>query len=307
MLRYLRPAAVSAAVLVLLVANDASAHRLPAALATGVHPAGLPAAGAPAAGATRREVTVLDDPGQDRLAHVPRTVFTGSGFDACSAPPLDAMRAWRGASPFGAVGIYISGSQRACAQPELSREWVREVRALGWRMLPTHVGRQAPCADRPDKPDRIDPDNAVAQGQDEAVEAVQDARALGLGRGTPIYLDMEAYQPGDADCARAVIDFTEGWTQALHLAGYFSGFYSSLDSGITDLAAAARAGAEPLPDAVWYARWDSRNSTDGSGALDPDQWSRHRRVHQMSGEQAQEWGGVELGVDSDQVDALVAR
>ncbi|MDH6138129.1 MULTISPECIES: glycoside hydrolase domain-containing protein [Kitasatospora] len=300
MLRYLRPAAASAAVLVLLVANDASAHRLPAALAGAM---ARPAA----TSATRHRVTVLADPGWARLTIEPHTVFTGSGFDACSAPPLDAMRVWRGASPYGAVGIYTSGSQRACAQPELTREWVREARALGWRLMPTHVGRQAPCADRPDKPDKIDPDNAVAQGQEEAAEAVHRVRVLGLGPGTPVYLDIEAYQPGDPDCAKAVIDFTEGWTRALHLAGYFSGFYSSVDSGITDLADAARAGAAPLPDAVWYARWDNRSSTDGSGALDADQWPEHRRAHQLTGSKAQTWGGVELDVDTDQLDTLVAR
>jgi hypothetical protein len=311
MLRYLRPAAASAAVLVLLVANDASALRLAGRAGTAGLPAALAAASSPAPGTAPAPaalpVSVLPDPGRPRLAAVPHTVFTGSGFDACTAPPLDTMRVWRGASPYGVVGVYTSGRQRACAQPELTAEWVREVRALGWRLLPTHVGLQAPCANRPDKPLRIDPARAVAQGRAEAAEAVRGARAVGLGAGTPVYLDLEAYQPGNPSCTKAVIDFTEGWTQALHLAGYFSGFYSSLDSGITDLVAAARAGAAPLPDAVWYARWDNRTSTDGSGVVPADLWPTHRRAHQLHGEKPEVWGGARLAVDGDQLDTLVAR
>ncbi|GAA1964716.1 DUF1906 domain-containing protein [Kitasatospora viridis] len=308
MVRYLRTTAFGAAALVLLLATDATAGHTPvtrllaapvgAALPATVRaPAKLPPAPLPP--------TVLADPGQARLATVHRTVFTGSGFDACSAPSLDAMRAWRGASPYSAVGIYISGSQRACAQTRLTKEWVRQVRSLGWRLLPTHVGRQAPCAALPAKPVRIDPAQAVQQGRDEAAGAVRAARALGLGTGTPVYLDIEAYQPGNAPCAKAAVDYTLGWTQALHKAGYFAGFYSSLDSGISDLAAAARAGATPMPDSIWYARWDNRNSTDGAGVLGADQWAPHRRVHQLRGEGKESYGGVELEVDRDQLDSLV--
>jgi hypothetical protein len=314
MLRYLRPAAASAAVLVLLMAHDASARQLDRLDRPGRLPAALAGAIAGTGHDHRADFgdfplppTVLPDFGLATLAVAPRTVFTGSGFDACDAPPLDTMRAWRGASPYGSIGIYTSGSQRACSQSRLTSEWVREVRALGWSLMPTHVGRQAPCADRPDKPDRIDPAQAVAQGRAEAAQAVSGAQAVGLGAGTPVYLDMEAYRSGDADCTKAVIDFTEGWTQGLHLAGYYSGFYSSMDSGITDLVAAARSGATPLPDAVWYARWDDRASTDGAGVLDSDQWTTHRRAHQLSGERTETWGGAELAIDADQVDTLVAR
>ncbi|MFF7635680.1 glycoside hydrolase domain-containing protein [Kitasatospora sp. NPDC008050] len=330
MVRYLRPAAFSAAALVLLLATDTSAApggrpglagvagRLPpagwaaAATAARAAPPGPTRAAAPAA--PPPPPTVLPDPGRDKLADPTRGVFTGSGFDACSAPPLDTMRAWRGASPYGAIGIYSSGRQRACDQPRLTADWVRQVRALGWRLLPIHAGRQAPCAapgDRqsqpPSRPQLIDPAHAVQQGREEAGEAVKGARRIGIGQGAPIYLDLEAYPPGNAGCAKAVVDFTLGWTQALHTAGYFAGFYSSLDSSITDLAAAARAGAAPLPDAVWYAHWDDRASTDGGGVLGADQWARHRRAHQQHGTVQETHGGARLEIDRDQLDTLVAR
>src|SRR6266571_413881 len=45
------------------------------------------------------------------------TSYTGQGFDACTAPSSAFMSTWKSASPYGAVGIYIGGADRACAQP----------------------------------------------------------------------------------------------------------------------------------------------------------------------------------------------
>ena len=52
------------------------------------------------------------------------TVYTGQAFDACTAPPLTTMQAWL-ASPYRAIGVYVGGQNRTCAQPELTRDWVR--------------------------------------------------------------------------------------------------------------------------------------------------------------------------------------
>ncbi|MFC8722630.1 DUF1906 domain-containing protein [Kitasatospora sp. NPDC057198] len=252
--------------------------------------------------------TVLSDPLRARRSPLPVEVFTGAGFDACTAPPLETMRAWWGTSPYGAVGVYTSGRQRACAQPRLTAAWVREVRAMGWRVVPTHVGRQAPCMTAAGKMQRIDPAKAVQQGKEEAAEAVRAVKNLGLRTGTPVYLDIEAYPRGDSACSQAVMDFTVGWTQALHKAGFRSGFYSSTDAGIADLAAAARAGSAPLPDAVWYARWDGRaTTTDGAGRLGDDLWADHARIHQHRGNVQETYGGAALTVDRDQLDGPVAR
>ncbi|MFD7729567.1 DUF1906 domain-containing protein [Kitasatospora phosalacinea] len=252
--------------------------------------------------------TVLPDPLRSRRTPLPAEVFTGAGFDACTAPPLETMRAWWGTSPYGAVGIYTSGRQRACAQPRLTAAWVREVRAMGWQLVPTHVGRQAPCMTASGKAQRIDPAKAVQQGKEEAAEAVRAVKDLGLRTGTPVYLDIEAYPRGDSACSQAVTDFTVGWTQALHRAGFRSGFYSSIDAGIADLAAAARAGSAPLPDAVWYARWDDRaTTTDGAGRLGDDLWADHARIHQYRGNVQEAYGGAALTVDRDQLDGPVAR
>ncbi|MFJ4188346.1 DUF1906 domain-containing protein [Kitasatospora sp. NPDC089509] len=236
---------------------------------------------------------------------LPEYRFTGAGFDSCSAPPLEALAAWRTASPYGAVNIYSSGGQRACEQPELTPQWVAEARATGWRLVPTHVGLQAPCAARPDKPVRIDPARAEEQGGQEADEAAVALRVLGLGPGSPVYLDMEAYPTGDQVCTRAVVDFTVGWTRALHRAGYRSGFYSSMDSGVADIVAATRAGRTPMPDAIWYARWDGHPILTGQAGLPDDLWTNHR-IHQYRVDADETYGGVTLDVGPDQLDGLVA-
>ncbi|MEV6208722.1 DUF1906 domain-containing protein [Kitasatospora sp. NPDC051914] len=273
-------------------------------------PLGVPAAGAaPGAGVPRLTRTVLADPATDPggAARLPAgEVYQGPGFDTCTAPPLATMQTWWDDSPYGAVGIYISGGQRGCTQSRLTADWVAKSRAMGWRFVPTHVGLQAPCSTNSAKPRHIDPADAVGQGQREAAEAVTAMRTLGFGAGTPVYLDIEAYPPGDTRCSQAVIDFTVGWTQALHAVGHLSGFYSSAESGIADLAAAARAGSSPLPDAVWYARWDDRaNTTDGAGALNPDLWTESRRIHQYRGNVQESYGGNTLTVDRDELDSLV--
>ncbi|MGW2254611.1 DUF1906 domain-containing protein [Kitasatospora sp. NPDC001660] len=303
-MRLLAPAALMAAAQFVLVPGTvhgrAPVGREPVVRAVGTHTA------APAVGG----LPPLTAPGTDRAAPPaappPEYRFAGAGFDACTAPPLEALSVWRTASPYGAVNIYSSGGQRGCEQPRLTPRWVAEARAMGWKLVPTHVGLQAPCAEREDKPLRIDPARAQEQGGQEAGEAAQALRALGLGPGSPVYLDMEAYPSGDAVCGRAVVDFTVGWTRALHAAGYRSGFYSSMDSGVADIVAASRSGLTPMPDAIWYARWDGRATTTGQAGLPDDLWTGHRRIHQYRGSADETYGGVTLSVDPDQVDGLVA-
>ncbi|MGW4896892.1 DUF1906 domain-containing protein [Kitasatospora sp. NPDC004240] len=304
-MRYIRPAALLAASLVLLLAAEGPGTSAGAAVPLGATaPTAVEVPAAPPPPPRIRPVVLPDwaGPPAPRL----RDTYRGAAFDTCTAPPLDTLRAWQGTSPYGVVGIYTSGGQRGCAQPALTAEWVRQARAMGWRFIPTHVGRQAPCSAIARKPKRIDPANAVQQGREEAAEAVLGLQVLGLGAGSPVYLDIEAYPLNDAVCGQAVVDFAAGWTQGLHAAGYLAGFYSSLDSGIADLVAAARAGSTPLPDVLWYARWDDRADTGGSGGIDLDLWADHQRIHQYRGNVKESHGGVELTIDRDEVDGPVA-
>jgi hypothetical protein len=62
-------------------------------------------------------------------------VYTGLGFDTCSAPSTSALTAWL-ASPYRAVGIYIGGVNRACPDGNVSAAWVVAALGLGWNLIP---------------------------------------------------------------------------------------------------------------------------------------------------------------------------
>jgi len=76
------------------------------------------------------------------------TRLTGYAFDTCAAPTLATMQAWKIASPYQGVGVYIGGVSRSCAQPNLSASWVTASSLQGWRIIPIYVGHQAPCTRR---------------------------------------------------------------------------------------------------------------------------------------------------------------
>jgi hypothetical protein len=229
-------------------------------------------------------------------------VFTGLGFDTCSAPSRAHMSAWLH-SPYRAVGIYIGGVTEACAQPNLNRTWIHEELASGWHLIPTYAGLQAPhnlCGCRPMS---LSPAQATAQGEAAAADAVTHARGLGLGIGNPIYYDMEGYVRRGGNTA-AVMAFLSGWSSRLRAEGYRAGVYSSADSGIRDLA--NRYGTSyPEPNDIWIANWNGRKTTSDPSVPSSD-WPDHQRLHQYAGNRSESYGGVRLTVDDDYVDGATA-
>lgn len=226
-----------------------------------------------------------------------RAWTTGPGFDACAAPSLAAMTAWR--PDYGVANIYIGGAARGCAQPNLTPEWIRAVRQQGYRLIPTYVGLQAPCTRFRS---RFKIDEAAEQGRKAATDAVARAKALGIGKKKPIYFDMENYKSKNIACRDAVMTFLHSWTKRLHRLKYRSGVYSSASSGIRDL---GRATGIQKPDSVWFAHWDGKAETHGSPYLLDEWWGTHRRIKQFKGGHYETHGGVKLHVDSNIVDGLV--
>lgn len=226
-------------------------------------------------------------------------VYTGLGFDACAAPSQGAMDAWLG-SPFRAVGVYIGGVHRACAQPNLTHRWVGAQVNKGWRLIPTYVGRQAPCTSFRVKV-ALHPTDARREGREAADDAVRLARNLGLEPGTVIYNDMEAYDISDAACSTAVMSFLSSWTEQLRAHGYRSGVYSSAGAGITDLVRNFDNRAIAKPDHVWFAWWNGQHNVDGGRFLPPDRWAQ-RRIHQFAGGHDESYNGVTINIDSNFLD-----
>jgi Domain of unknown function (DUF1906) len=215
------------------------------------------------------------------------TSFTGEGFDACAAPSAAYMSAWHSKSPYGAVGIYIGGAERACAQPNLTAAWVTQQAAAGWRFLPIYVGPQAEFGQI-----TTPASQAVAAAQD----AVTQAAALGLGPGTAIYYDMEAYPAAQEKNALA---FMSAWTTELHAEGYKSGIYGSSASGVTDLV--ANFTKDAMPDVIWDALWNGDANT-ADPAIPATDWANNDRAHQFNGGNDETYGGDTIDVDQDYLD-----
>ncbi len=247
-----------------------------------------PASGLPRAGASRATAT----------ASAGGAVFTGLGFDACTAPSTAAMNAWLTSSPYRAIGVYIGGNNRGCSQPNLTASWVSTHTAKGWNLIPTYVGMQAPtsactsCA-------KLSASQATAQGAAAASDAVVQAGALGMGPGSPIYFDMEAYTR-TASATSATMAFLEAWTEKLHALGYTSGVYSSSGSGVADLVKQAGTGYT-LPDDIWFANWNGVANTSDS-YIPANLWTQSQRIHQYRGGHNETYGGVAINIDNNYVD-----
>jgi hypothetical protein len=226
--------------------------------------------------------------------------FTGLGFDACAAPSSRMMTAW-GASPYRGIGVYIGGGNRACSQPNLTSDWVSEQVAAGWHLIPTYVGLQATtsaCSSCAKLSSSLT--KATAQGAEEARDAVEDAAEIGMGPGSPIYFDMEAYTR-TTSATSSTLTFLSAWTDQLHALGYVSGVYSSSASGIADLGRAVSGGTYTMPDHVWTANWNGRQDT-----LDPylpsTAWALHQRIHQYRGGHNETYGLTTINIDNNFID-----
>jgi Domain of unknown function (DUF1906) len=254
---------------------------LPAPVIRVPDPAGVPVAGRhdPPPGARHAGPAVVGLP-----AGV--TNDRGLGFDSCTAPSVGYMSAWRRRSPYRAVGIYIGGADRACAQANLTARWVRREAAAGWRFIPMYVGPQASFGQLR-APRR--------QGAAAAADAVVQARRLGFGKWTPLYDDMEAYPPRDTGAA---LRFLSAWTRTLHSLGYRSGVYSSSDSGIEALAHEYSNSKYAMPDVIYDALWNGRTNTSDR-VFRAGEWADHQRLHQYRGNVTQTFGGDTINIDQD--------
>jgi len=235
-----------------------------------------------------------------------RPLYGGMAFDACAAPALTSLQAWR-QSPYAAVGIYTSGTMRACPFRGGSA-WVDGAVAQGWGLIPIHVGLQAPCVQQANLSLMSrDVPTARSQGVSEARVAIAGAQAVGLGAGSALYVDLENYSMTDPGCSAATVAFVSGWTQELRRQGYVSGAYGGPGSLMRDMSNAVTSGDPTFvaPDHIWVAHWNQLQTTRDtySPQFYPDAyWSQHQRMRQYAGDHTETWGGVALNIDSNWAD-----
>ncbi|GAB2571712.1 hypothetical protein GCM10027168_00510 [Streptomyces capparidis] len=265
-----------------------------------------PAAATPVAPAAATAAPPGSAPGGVPAAPAAARHFRGLAFDTCTAPSLATLTAWRKASRYRAVGVYMGGRARACAQPRLTRSWVRAADRAGWRLLPLYLGSQAPCVyAKAKRRFPIDAKHPYRHGLREGQDAVRRARALGMAKGSALYLDIEHYDIRNAACSRAVLAFTRRWSRTVRSHGYLAGVYGNSTSAVRQLAEARRKKTTYLPDAVWFARWNNR-AVLTDPVLRAAEWHPHRRAHQYRGNVRERHGGHTLVIDRNIVDAPVA-
>lgn len=237
-------------------------------------------------------------------------VHTGYSFDTCAAPSTSSMQAWIGDSSYRAVGVYIGGSSAACPpgprNPNLTPGWVDAVYGQGWRLIPLYVGNQAPCTSFSHK---IDVSNPAGDGVAAGEDAANQASALGIGPGSPIYLDVEHYPSDGGSCTSAVLWFVHGWIHQLRVRGYITGFYSSGSSGVKDqVSNAANQWGYNVPDELFFANWNGNYAVPpwGDPWVPDSMWALQQRHHQYQGGHVETHGGVSINIDSTASDGAVA-
>ncbi|MER5879006.1 glycoside hydrolase domain-containing protein [Streptomyces sp. NPDC060235] len=228
--------------------------------------------------------------------------FTGRAFDACAAPSLSAMKAWH-TGFYGAAAVYVGGTNRGCAQPNLTASWVKSVSALGWKLVPLYVGAQPSCQTG-SSPEKMTASTAASLGAKDGADAVAKAAALGMKAGSPIYLDMESYDVTNKACNDAVLTYVRAFDKTLHAKTYRTGYYGFTSSSAKAIATASD--KTDLPGNLWYALWDKNNTTTADWPWGSTQFTNHSRAHQYMVNSKETRGAYTITVDRDAWDAPVA-
>ena len=204
------------------------------------------------------------------------------------------------------IASFVATSQMPQQYKDRFRVWQgvnlyarnRQTEAMGWSLMPTFVGLQAPCDSFSGK---INAKRAAAQGTAAANQAIADAQAYGLGPGSPVYYDMEAYDHTKSACRTAVLTFLDAWTRQLRAGGYVSGVYSSADAAIIDLQSTATIAGHSLaePQAIWFALWDNASNLTGAPYVTSSVWPVNSRSKQYAGGHMVKVGGISLDIDAD--------
>lgn len=237
-------------------------------------------------------------------------VSSGQGFDTCAAPTVTQLAAWKQATPYEYLGIYLGGSMhyapcKAYNKQYQTPQWLADVRVQGWQFIPTWVGPQAPCSVFSD---RVSNDPAIArnEGAVQAQQAISAATALGLYSPLIIYYDMENYNVNDSACHIATNAFLTGWVEEMHNQGHQAGIYG----GVT--AANDWYTLEHIPDSTWVARYLYSDYNPivtvqelNENYINPAYWSEHR-LFQYSGSHEESWDGVVMTVDNNVAAGLIA-
>ncbi len=238
-----------------------------------------------------------------RLCHPRWLKMPVKGMDTCAAPSLQAMRSWRHA--FKAAAIYLGGPEAACPWGNLSAAWIRASVRLGWAMIPTYVGPQAPCTGF-----RCGSGPAGRSGRAAPRRRTRSAWPS-FSACTAARCCTTTWSPTariTAGAARPVVAFLDGWTRELHARGYRAGVYSSAGAAARTWAATGTSTAtrSPGPTRCGSPSGTGRRNLRGTPYVRNNWWRGHR-IKQYKGSRRRRIGGIRLSFDSDVVDGAVYR
>jgi hypothetical protein len=220
------------------------------------------------------------------------------------------MLTWWKNSPYYDTNVYLPGSANRGVDPNLNKDWVKEVRGYGWGLIPIWFGLQSPCVvnKKITKYFSSVPAQANTQGIAEADAAVASANSLGI-TATIIYKDIEPFGTAvSSSCDAAVIAFLGGWTQEIHqkLGVSTAGVYGSPSAAQADFTQ-----AQPPPDDVWISQWNQQRTIWHLTGLSDSNWPVDQRIHQYMGsascQYTETWGGLNLCIDPDIEDATIVN
>lgn len=234
--------------------------------------------------------------GTSPTAHADGSVtLTGYGADSCAAPSTSQMSAFYSNTPFSYWGIYLGGSSRGCAQPNLTSSWVSTVTGQGWDLLPIWVGPQNPCGSGFSTYFSTDPATAYTQGKQEAKSAYAAWQTLSSDSDVPIEYDLEGVSGETDACRTAAKSFINGWVEQLHVApAQPAGVYSSACGGnINDFASIAN-----VPDFIDAADWDDDPNVNNISCVSASNWTGAKRHKQYQGDHDATYNGVTIKIDS---------
>lgn len=241
------------------------------------------------------------------------TTLTAEGFDSCDIPSYHQMKEWIDKSPYSVTGLYLGGANLSCRESYhnntqlLNRYFVRDLDEMGWKFIPTWVGKQAYCIEGSFYVMSRDADSAYTEGSVEAKEAIERLRELGLAnetKGSVIYYDLEGFDAANnPQCLSVAQSFIQGWRDRLHANGILAGLYGSVvSSGIRDFYG--------MVDTIWYAHYSQEGfyaskSVFGDAYLSDEMWSE--RILQYANSHYEMYGEVGLEIDSNSVAGVVAQ
>ena len=172
------------------------------------------------------------------------------------------------------------------------------------------MGRQAACSpiERYKSWTRISNDptggfrKARAQGVEESAESVAAVQALGIGKGSTLWLDIEWYDRSKTRCDNSTLAFIESWSIATREAGYRAGLYSSASAAILSSSLRLDRNASwQGPDQLWFAWGNKQNDVELGPYGDESHWP-DGLMHQYELDVRASYGGLAMDIDKNWLD-----